>query len=167
MNLLSRLAALLTVVGAVVLASASTASAADNWQPGQSVLLKTNINYAIDDDEQWYTDRTSINVKPDLGWLGYNVKSWTKKVSQCGGDEVRGELEFQASTSWTRMITLKVRLNLFEGMSCSTQDLDGQTMWHTYVLQPGQSIGDMIEVWNAQEGGDYVWTQFSVRATQL
>jgi hypothetical protein len=163
-SLCSRLAALAVLAGAVLCASASTASAAANWQPGQNVLLKTNINYAIDDDEYWYKNRTSINAKADLGKLGYNIKGWTKKISRCGDDEVRAELEFQASTSWTQMVTVKVRLNLYEGASCETQDLDGQTMWHTYVLEPGESVQDDIEVSNSAEGGDYAWTGFDIYA---
>ncbi len=163
-SLCSRLAALAVLAGAVLCASASTASAAANWQPGQNVLLKTNINYAIDDDEYWYKNRTSINAKADLGKLGYNIKGWTKKISRCGSDEVRAELEFLGSTSWTQRVVVKVRLNLYEGASCDTQDLDGQTMWHTYVLDPGQSVQDDIEVWNGAEGGDYAWTGFDIYA---
>jgi hypothetical protein len=63
------------------------------------------------------------------------------------------------------MVTVKVRLHLYEGASCDTQDLDGQTMWHTYVLEPGESVQN--EVWNCAEGGDYAWTGFTIYAPKL
>src|SRR5215218_3765571 len=157
-SLPSRLVALVVASAALAFVMASPASAADPlWTAGQArVVTSPNISWLIVDDETWSPDYTSFYVPNEMwGVLGWNEKSFDKKISRCGGDEVRVELEVQGTTNAFQVLNVKARLKLYEGASCATTDLDGTSPWKYFQIRPGEYLSYIpMEVENTAEGGD-------------
>jgi hypothetical protein len=80
----------------------------------------------------------------------------TRQTSKCVGDEVRVVVQTKGELStvykdWVR-VTLTARL--YEGTSCSTNDLDG-TSSTSFWIPPGGHTTQTMNVVNSDEGGDY------------
>ena len=167
-SLRGRLAALAALAGAVLCIGAAPASAT-NWQPGQSSLVYTpHVTMNITDDETWYpvtqTHGLGYHV---LGAVGFAPKYFHRKFARCTGGEVRAELEIIGWTENDTAINTWSRMNLYEGTSCNTQDLDGQSQWRVLQIAPGKSVNTSISVKNENEGGDSAIAVFSIVAQPI
>jgi hypothetical protein len=159
--------ALAAAACALVFVTAPAASAADPlWTAGQArVVMSPNINWLIVDDESWKDDLTSFYVPNEMwGVLGWNQKSFFRSIERCGGDEVRVVLEVAGTTNVFQVMDVKARLKLYEGASCATTDLDGQSPWKHFQMRPGEYLSPIaLEVKNTEEGGDESRMGFSLR----
>ena len=161
--------AALALASALLAATATTASA-DQFKPGQVSKLTAGIGSTVKvvDHETFGANEVGtyeIGGTP-FGALGYSLKSFgSTKRSWCAGGEVRLELETRGWTVDPFADTMRVeaRLNLYEGSSCATTDLDGSTVWSHVLLQPGKSWPLSFKVWNTHEGGDWAeaWINFT------
>ena len=91
-----------------------------------------------------------------LGTLnGWSKPSFKSVVSRCVGGEVRVELHTEAVTySDVRVGFVTAWLELYEGSSCATTDLDGKSGKAVFTLDPGQMRTYTFNVNNQAEGGD-------------
>lgn len=161
--------AALTLASALLAISASTASA-EIFKPGQvsKITAAVGSNLKIVDHESFGADEIVVHnlAGTPFGALGYSIKSFgTTRRSWCGGDEVRIELETRGWTMDPYADTMRVeaRINLYEGASCATTDLDGPGGWKEIYLQPGTSKSLSFKAFNTHEGGDWAeaWVTFT------
>jgi hypothetical protein len=80
----------------------------------------------------------------------------TSQTSKCVGDEVRVVVQTKAvlSTVYKDWVRVTITARLFEGTSCSTNDLDG-TSSTSFWIAPGGRATQTMYVLNDDEGGDY------------
>lgn len=111
------------------------------------------------------TGNFTINRKALLRHApGPNVR--TLSFSFCQGGDVRGVLTVRLELTRFEYVTVTPRLQLFEGSSCSSDDLDGEQS----ALMTGVSLGKQ-RTWNMSAhnseaaSGDHVYSTFTVSNT--
>jgi hypothetical protein len=132
---MNRLLPTLLTAAALVLLGAGTASA----NVPMKIVLDAPATFLIEDAEWSGFQKQKWNLAgTTIGTLGAGNGAFNYKYVRCAGGEVRGEL-FIDGYRWsnTNTATLTAHIDLYEGASCATDDLDGQTEFFTFTLTPG------------------------------
>jgi hypothetical protein len=147
-------AALVVAVGIFASALASSASAAT---VNRQVVSQPNSFLYVHDDEVFSDEEKTFDMS-NLGWGIVSPANPLQErgTSGCAGGEVRVEYQVRTLLSQTSpgTVSVKISAQLYEGISCSTQDLDG-TASMSFSITPGQTVGKTLNVFNTDEGGDY------------
>jgi hypothetical protein len=170
-RLLLHVAAL--ALASALMAAAATTASADAWKPGQvsKITAGPGSYVKITDHETFGSDEVAAYyfTGTSLGALGYSTKAFGPVIrSWCAGGEVRVELETRGWTMDPVTDTMRVeaRIKLYEGASCSNNDLDGSTTWKEVYLHPGSSHSLDFQTWNTQEGGDEAFLRVNLTASK-
>lgn len=149
----------LVLGAAMLLGLAATARPAEAASSGVGMSGSMQIK----DDEYW-NDEYCNRTFSQSGWLMYtNQYSSLYGEGRCGG-EVRIEVHATARMNSNGSITfLSPRVDLYEGTSESTGDLDGRKYISNFTVAEGQSVSKYVYVENTAEGGDWakVWVTFA------
>jgi hypothetical protein len=169
-----RVGLLVAALLAAALLSATVARPAAAYEDTSSRLIYNTwpSHMTIVDDEPWddpdVTGAFSL-ADPSYGSMpGYGGPGLdgllvspatpvaTRQTSKCVGDEVRVVVGTKAvlSTVYKDWVRVTITARLFEGTSCSTNDLDG-TRSASFWIAPGGSATQTMYVLNDDEGGDY------------
>ncbi|NHC13098.1 hypothetical protein [Motilibacter deserti] len=145
--------------GAMAVSVFGGASGTADAATGLRTLDFTYGNLTVFEDDEpysWWDTRETFNYAnwPDLH-LAQGGPAATLVDHRCVGGEVRSELTMSASRPTSLpsgTIRATVTLKLYEGTSCSTQDLEDQ---RTVVVDvaPGQSRNVSISLENDEWGG--------------
>ena len=151
------LAAATAAVAGVVLGSVAPASAAPNTE----VIRISGSFFLIDDDFDFDSTKSSSFTK--LVALDPVHSRQTVVIptpeSGCAGGEVRAELRLDL----LRLSDGRVRvqdaagglgLQMFEGASCFSNDLDGSANINDFISSVNTTISDSARTFNQDEGGD-------------
>lgn len=137
-----------------------------------------NKKYRIKDDEvfkdQFLNANRSLEARIRKGQSA-SLKSYANRNSprHCAGGEVRIEDWDRVKVENDGTAKLWVSVQLYEGSSCRSNDLDGQkigvrsnnqTVGQPFlVIPPNATRTKKIKVRNTSEGGDYVTIEYTVR----
>ena len=159
-SLSARIAFLALASAAIAGVTAGPASANGLWPPYTHMkVVAAPTSFITTVDSELFSDEVdTFNINGSV--LGkYSAHKETSKVllERCGGGEVRAQLVVEGWTyyDWANRADVKARMNLYEGASRSTTDLDGQSDWTYFMLLAGQTHSSTIHVKNTKEGGDY------------
>jgi len=112
------------------------------------------------DSETWSSDETGTKSFGPA-WRTVPLTS-TYYGEGCVGGEVKGQVRVTfpyVSTTW---VLATVRGLLYEGVSCSTTDLDGQGQQDVWIpLNQSRTVS--FRVWNDDEGGDFIDFSVTIR----
>jgi hypothetical protein len=84
----------------------------------------------------------------------------------CVDNEVRAELHLTVKLASDEGIMIDGQLKLYEGASCSTNDLDGQTTVAFFVPKD-QVRSFSLRLQNTDEGGDFIDLTMTVKNTAV
>ena len=135
---MNRLFPTLLTAAALALLGAGTASA----NVPMKVVLEAPSTFTVVDEGWWsgWESQTWNLAGTTVGTLGAGNAVFHYKYVRCVGSEARGELFIDAYRwSNTNTATITAHVDLYEGASCATADLDGQTEFKTFTLTPGGS----------------------------
>lgn len=165
-----RVAALALAATLLAAASASAASKYEPWKPGQQAIITATAGSTmkIADDEPFSDPDITVHnlTGQKFGALGYTFKHFRVFPGWCGGGEVRGKLLVEGNTYTDDIIDVKIKLVIYEGSSCSTEDYDGQSYWSTLTLKPGETKSTFLHAVNEHEGGDSVSAKLFITAVK-
>lgn len=136
----------------------------------QSLTLAKS--YRIKDDESWgsdefknYNESASINVERGASATAFKPSGRSNSPRHCAGGEVRIEDWDRVEVDNNGVAKIWVSMELYEGTSCSSNDLDGRSIGVQrngtavgapfMVVRPGQTVSKTLRVNNTAEGGDY------------
>jgi hypothetical protein len=148
---MNRLFPTLLTAAALALLGAGTASA----NVPMKVVLDAPSTFLLEDEEWSGFEKQKWNLAgTTVGTLGAGNGVFNYKYVRCVGGEVRGEL-FIDGYRWsnTNTATITAHIDLYEGASCGTADLDGQTEFFTFTLTPG-GYGRMLYLTAKNEDED-------------
>jgi hypothetical protein len=160
---MNRIRPTLLTAAAALFGGAATASAN---QPMRIVTEAPSL-FVMQDEEFWDIEAFKWNAAGmTIGTLPAGNGSFKFKYVRCMGNEVRAEL-FIDGYRWAHQefATLTAHIDLYEGASCSTEDLDGQSDFEQRTLTMGQGRNLTFSVKNEQEDSeDGAWVEFRLRA---
>lgn len=114
--------------GALLTASLGIGSgspaAADTLIPNHRVTVSGTMT--LNDDESWpSSDEHGVYAISGSTWVSHSVPQRSIRIERCVGGEVRGVLYVDVQLYNTDQIRVSPTFYLYEGTSCSTNDLDG------------------------------------------
>ena len=138
----------------------------------QSQRLRLNKAYRIKDDESWgsheyknYATSKTMNVERGATATAFKPSGQSNSPRHCAGGEVRVEDWDRVEVARNGIAKIWVSMELYEGISCSSNDKDGRKIGVRrngspvgvpfLVVRPGESKSKTLRVNNTDEGGDY------------
>lgn len=118
-------------------------------------LTVSGSMFILDHDNVDGNETGTFALKTQNLFLNENAVQDLYTESHCVDKEVRGELDVDAQLLTNGDIKITGSIKLYEGASCSTNDLDGQHTF-SFVVPRGQTKSWEHKQVNTDEGDDYI-----------
>ena len=166
-------------MGALALGLAIPATGTANAAEHHQLIVRLASMHLVDDEQYWDGpfDTGEVaevgNYGPEVRLVRLTHSNPSSQVvfGHCVGGEVRGLLVINLQLQGDDQVAVNPILSLYEGTSCSTNDLDGLTYAEPYTLPPGSvtpgqfsATGASMTARNTDEGDlDSATADYSIR----
>jgi hypothetical protein len=143
-------------MGALTLGLAISATGTANASDRHTLIVRMENMHLTDDESNWdgpFESRKDYEVgnygpEARVSRLTHSNPRSQLVFSHCVGGEVRGLLVINLQLQGDDQVAVNPILSLYEGTSCSTNDLDGTASGKPHTLPPGS----VTPAWFAREG---------------
>lgn len=153
-----------TTVAAAPAASAAVAPTVVPGERDHAVSISGVMD--ITDDEVFSDERATVPFNATVV-VGPNLGTTTYVAKGCAGGEVRVEVTVVVVHKPTVLAEIRPTIRLFEGTSCSSNDLDGSLTPARFTLANNGVATLTQTVRNTAEGGDKATVTLTVRNTSI
>ena len=116
---------------------------------GHTVTIKGTM--VLRDDENLGSDETLRVTFSDTVNLRHGAPRGRVGFTTCVGGEVTGDFTVAVTLEGNELVVWQPTLNLYEGTSCLSGDLDGQVIGRARTTQPNYYETTWIQTWNKDE----------------
>ncbi len=133
----------------------------------ESHLVSLSGTLKLNDHETFGSDEHAEITIQEQTYVSHSRPRNAIVVDRCVGGEVRGQLIVDLKLRADDSVVVSPVLNLYEGSSCSTTDLDGRVRGNPFALPKGWSVSwNDFKTHNRAEGVSRDWASVDFTVTQ-